>query len=65
MWGNEGLKVSFIKKPKVMRVGLVLMTDKQNRTKKTYCNPIHQWKMGTADYWQVMGSFKCSDSDVT
>lgn len=25
----------------------------------------HKKKMGTEDYWQVMGSFKCSDSDVT
>lgn len=39
MWGNEGLKVAFIKKPNVTWVGLVLITDKQNGTKKTYCNP--------------------------
>lgn len=58
MWGNEGLVVACIKKPKAMWDVWALIVEKKNGTKKTFCNPKSQWEIVTVDYWQVMGSLK-------
>lgn len=34
---------------------LVLIAEKKNGTKKTYCNPKSQWEMRTVDYWASHG----------